>query len=111
MIQALSKKIDKIKITPSSFPSVDKCYETGSSEDCVNAEDFCYFRFAFHFYLHSGLNGYDIRTSNETASTNPPPDYNLYLAKPEILAAIRAQRNYTECSGETYDPFFFNGDT
>jgi hypothetical protein len=78
--------------------------------DCINAVKTCFFSKFYSHFINTGLNAYDIRTSIETAFTYPPRDYEIYLTKPEIMAAIGAQKNYVNCSEDSFDRFVFQGD-
>jgi len=74
------------------------------------AEKLCEISKFYSHFLNSGLNLYDIRTSNTTIETYPPSDYKSYLAKPEIITAIGALKNYTMCSNDSTERFIFQGD-
>lgn len=78
-------------------------------KDCISAENFCILASDLYF-IKTGLNPYDIRTSITTKNTYPPSDYMLYLANPEVMKAIGAQKNYVNCSMDTFDLFYTNGD-
>ncbi|GBC01292.1 hypothetical protein RclHR1_04130008 [Rhizophagus clarus] len=88
---------------------LDKCYTTGILKDCVLADNFCNSK-SDPYFSKAGLNPYDIRTSITTLSTYPPEDYMIYLAKPEVMTAIGAQKKYVNCSLITNELFYANGD-
>ncbi|PKY13221.1 alpha/beta-hydrolase [Rhizophagus irregularis] len=96
-------------LLPECEQLLDKCYTTGIVKDCISAENFCILASDLYF-IKTGLNPYDIRTSITTKNTYPPSDYMLYLAKPEVMKAIGAQKNYVNCSMDTFDLFYTNGD-
>ena len=62
------------------------------------------------FFNITGLNQYDIRTSNETTYTIPSQDYIFYLNKPEIMAEIGAQSKYVNCLNDVSMNFVYSGD-
>ncbi|GBC13319.1 uncharacterized protein OCT59_010572 [Rhizophagus irregularis] len=96
-------------LLPECEQLLDKCYTTGIVKDCISAENFCILASDLYF-IKTGLNPYDIRTSITTKNTYPPSDYMLYLANPEVMKAIGAQKNYVNCSMDTFDLFYTNGD-
>ncbi|RIA89248.1 Alpha/Beta hydrolase protein [Glomus cerebriforme] len=83
---------------------IDDCYTSGNSADCVSAYHFCSYEVYFH-YFNSGLSVYDVRTT-----TDVPGDYMLYLAKPEVLTAIGAQKKFINCSVAIDHDFINKGD-
>ncbi|CAG8455131.1 3015_t:CDS:2 [Rhizophagus irregularis] len=95
---------------PECLQSIDLCYTTGNVVDCINAIETCLFSKYYSHFINSGLNPFDIRTSIATINTYPPKDYEIYLTKPEIMAAIGAQKNYANCSKDSFDRFVYQGD-
>ncbi|RIA89249.1 prepro-carboxypeptidase Z [Glomus cerebriforme] len=92
---------------PECLQLVDNCYTTGTLTDCVLIEDHCIVDTSKYlsFFKNSGLNPFDIRTTADL-----PHEYTFYLAKPEIMAAIGAQKNYTDCSDDIFQRFYYQGD-
>ena len=76
----------------------------GNLTDCLSAFGFCTSEIYSRFFS-SGLNKYDIRTTSEI-----PQDFMLYLAKPEIMTAIGAQKTFSNCSNDVGLRFTFQGD-
>ncbi|GBB92254.1 hypothetical protein RclHR1_01990026 [Rhizophagus clarus] len=95
---------------PECLQSIDLCYATETLADCVNAAETCLYSKFYSHFVSSGLNPYDIRTSIETVTTYPPRDYEIYLTKSEIMTAIGAQKNYVNCSDDSFTRFRFQGD-
>jgi len=88
-------------------PALDKCAKTGTNDDCVYADHYCndnvYGKItdAFDFSV------YDVRPNNGLA---PPKTYVNYLQRPDIMKAIGARQQYTECADNVYEPFDTTGD-
>ncbi|CAG8595208.1 5159_t:CDS:10, partial [Acaulospora morrowiae] len=90
---------------PTCKALLKKCTDTNSPNDCGDAGNYCTANFTALFSANSGVNPYDVRTSNSTTFSYPSPDYNNYLALPNVRKAIGAQIPYTECSVTTYNYF------
>lgn len=73
------------------------------------ATGFCEYKYRTAFIDITGKTPFDIRAS-KTSHTIPPEDYMLYLAKPEIMADIGAQKNYENCSIPLMFKFIYSGD-
>jgi hypothetical protein len=71
-------------------------------------QGFCEYNYRIAFIDITGKSPTDIRASN--THTISPEDYMLYLAKPEIMADIGAQKNYESCSMALMLKFVYSGD-
>lgn len=78
-------------LADSSSPA-KKCYQTGSTSDCADADDFCGSNIE-GVYENSGLSYYDVRTSDSIPST-----YVKFLNSASTRNTIGATQSYTECS-------------
>ncbi|CAG8769048.1 7333_t:CDS:2, partial [Ambispora leptoticha] len=95
---------------PECTRQLSKCYETQKPDDCNAADKFCSTQIYEIFDQTSGLNCYDIRTSNLTSYTYPPEDYLNYLNQSTVTKQIGAKKLYVECSNTVYDGFANNGE-
>ncbi|KAI8083184.1 prepro-carboxypeptidase Z [Halteromyces radiatus] len=77
---------------PQCVKLAQQCYDSGSLDDCANADDFCGTNVE-GVYDNSGKSYYDVRTSDSLPST-----YIKFLNSASTRSTIGATRSYQECS-------------
>ncbi|CAO3598108.1 unnamed protein product [Absidia cylindrospora] len=77
---------------PQCVELVKKCYKSGDTDDCSNADDFCGQNIE-GVYENSGKSYYDVRTSEAIPST-----YIKFLNSESTKKLIGATQSYQECS-------------
>ncbi|KAF0367612.1 prepro-carboxypeptidase Z [Gigaspora margarita] len=73
-----------------------------TTQDCSNADNYCYDNYFSLFAQNLNCNIDDIRTSYDSSL---PEDYINFLSKPEVMSAIGAKTQYIECNPDAYIAF------
>ncbi|CAG8523259.1 5693_t:CDS:10 [Dentiscutata heterogama] len=87
---------------PTCKSLLSTCYNTSTNKDCSSADDYCYDHVFTPFASNLNCNIDDIRASWDSS---PPEDYINYLSRPDVMSAIGAKIQYTECSDDAYMAF------
>ncbi|KAG0167637.1 hypothetical protein DFQ28_005689 [Apophysomyces sp. BC1034] len=85
---------------------VQKCYNTGENDDCINAEEYCQSNVE-GIYEDANRSYYDVRAPPQDG---PPATYQTFLNSQATRTAIGAQTQYVECSNRAGGKFGQTGD-
>ncbi|CAG8682446.1 3547_t:CDS:2, partial [Racocetra fulgida] len=98
------------EITAYLINTVNKCYQTNTTHDCVAANITCWEGYNGIYTQNSDAGLYDIRTKNDL----PVPTYTKYLENPIVLKSIgvntTAISKYLEFNEAIYFRFTDSGD-
>jgi carboxypeptidase C (cathepsin A) len=95
--------------TSSCLPALKECSSTtGSNSACENAESTCYNDIEGPISNSGDFDVYDIREPSN--DPYPPATYVSYLQSSDVMTAIGAQSNYSECPSAPYNKFSSTGD-
>ncbi|KAK4199158.1 putative carboxypeptidase S1 [Triangularia verruculosa] len=92
-------------------PAMQNCtLTTGTSAECNEAYDICYYATGFDVAETTNLDVYDIRISAEDPPNPGKYMYQAYLQRSDVKTAIGAQADYVECSDLSWEQFYSTGD-
>ncbi|ORX52752.1 peptidase S10, serine carboxypeptidase, partial [Hesseltinella vesiculosa] len=90
--------------TPACVSLLEKCDQTGTVKDCVDATDFCSANVE-NIYKLSNHSIYDIRTTQNQGSP-----YTKFITRPEIMKEINANGHFVRCASTVKKQFYATGD-
>ncbi|KAL0072887.1 prepro-carboxypeptidase Z [Phycomyces blakesleeanus] len=80
---------------PECATLIQKCYDTGSDDDCFKATDYCLYELQYTFF-YSGKSGYDVRLEEDIDITTT--NYFYFLDDSTVKANIGAKTDYSQCA-------------
>ncbi|KAK7994854.1 hypothetical protein PG990_013627 [Apiospora arundinis] len=89
-------------------PAVSNCYNSGTDDDCENAQNICSENIENSILGAADFDPYDVRQPSN--DPYPPSQYEDYLANQTVQDAIGAHSLYQECPREPFNKFSTTGD-